>query len=397
MKFNKLGRNVLAAGISAAIALGLTACSRDYTPAYVYSVSSSGGNVNAFAVDYQSGIINQIAGSPFNSTMTNPITVIPNPNNKFLYVIGGSQNSQVETMSIGTDGKLYATQPANMTGTYPTGAAIDSTGTYLYVTYQYQVGFGPNNPGNGGLTVFPIDNDPSSKTYGQLKTGIDVPLGIDPIAVAVTVPVTTSSNAVFVYVAEDSSTTAGSVLELARTSSGALTQVGSIAAGVTPSSIVTEPTGRFVYVADKTSNQIIGYSLAGNGVLSPIKQSLSSTGLYPLGMTVDPRGKYLYVANYNAGSVSGYVINHTDGSLTSIVGLNAFTTGTGPTCVTVDPAVGLFLYTSDRLGGTISGAQLKPEDGTLTTLPISPFPASSLPSCLTSVANGSHSTTIAYP
>jgi 6-phosphogluconolactonase len=54
---------------------------------------------------------------------------VPTPNGKFLYVIGGTQNAAVEEFSVGTDGKLYGQNTYNITGTYPTAAAIDSTGT----------------------------------------------------------------------------------------------------------------------------------------------------------------------------------------------------------------------------------------------------------------------------
>ncbi len=156
MKFNKLGRNALAAGISLGMTLGFSACSRDYVAAYVYAPSAQGGAISAFAVDYQSGILTQIAGSPFASQLVDPTSAIPSPNGKYLYEIGGPHNAQVETFSIGSDGKLYGQQTVNITGTYPTGTAIDSTGTFLYVTYQYQIGIGPPATGPGGVTIFPI-------------------------------------------------------------------------------------------------------------------------------------------------------------------------------------------------------------------------------------------------
>ena len=65
MKFNTINSTAKAALLSLAIGLGTVACSRDYTAAYVYSVSNSTGQVSAFAVDYQSGVLTQISGSPF--------------------------------------------------------------------------------------------------------------------------------------------------------------------------------------------------------------------------------------------------------------------------------------------------------------------------------------------
>ena len=180
MKFNTMVRTALAAATSLAISLGLSACSRDYTAAYVYATSASTGTISAFGVDYQSGVLTQISGSPFPSQLTNPTTVVAAPNQKYLYVIGGTQNAEVEEFGIGTDGKLYGANTYNITGTYPTAASIDTTGTFLYVTYQYQKLYTPASPGPGGVTIFPI-----SQTDGTLGTPVNVNLGIDPVAIAV--------------------------------------------------------------------------------------------------------------------------------------------------------------------------------------------------------------------
>ena len=67
MTWNKMGRRTMASVVSLAMGLGLTACSRDYTLAYVYTTSSttsSIGVINAYAVDYQSGALTQLADSP---------------------------------------------------------------------------------------------------------------------------------------------------------------------------------------------------------------------------------------------------------------------------------------------------------------------------------------------
>ena len=409
MKFSKLVRTTkataLATTVSAGLALGLSACSRDYVAAYVYATSSNGSNttgatISAYAVDYQTGILNQISGSPFSTTLQDPIASIASPSGKMLYTIGGYQDDKVESQSIGTDGKLYGGKTPNITGTYPTGGAIDSTSSYFYVTYQFQpnVSTNPSNPGPGGLTYFPINSD------GSLGTPVDVPLGLDPVGVAVTVPVSSSNNAVFVYVVEQLAGS-GAIVEFQRGANGALTPIidpttnkaATIAAGVNPSAIISDPTGRFVYVTDKTSNQVIGYHLLPNGTLQSMTTSPFTTGLRPVAMTIDPRGKYLYTSNYNSNNVSGFAISAADGSLGGVVGTTAFGTATGPSCVTIDPAVGIYLYTSNYIDNSISGAQLTPENGTLKPIANTPFPTSTFPNCVTSVANGSHADSIVYP
>lgn len=429
MTYKSMLRAAMAAGLSVAIGLGATACSRDYTAAYVYTISASGPNINAFGVDFQSGILVQIAGSPFTTGFTRETAVVPSPDGKFLYVLSGPEDSKVEEFAVGTDGKLYGQHTYSLTGTYPTAMALDSTGKFLYVTFTYRTGFTPALPGPGGITIFPVNGD---NTLGTPVTsgGLNyVPVGNNPVGIAVSKPTcsakpviatnpacTGSSGSghenVFVYVVDQEASPNATVLGYAQdTTSGALTALSGTTfnatlntyqgyhAGVTPSAIAIEPTGRFVYVTDKTSNQILGYSIdtTNTGNLTALLSSPFGTGLFPVSLTIDPRGKYLYTANFNSGSVSSFAIDTASGSLSGVAGAGGFATGTRPTCVTVEPALGTYLYTSNYLDGTISAGKLSPNTGALTGIANSPFTVSSLPSCITSVPNGEHSSQLANP
>jgi 6-phosphogluconolactonase len=422
MKFNTISRIAMATGMSLALGLGAVACSRDYTAAYVYAVNNvpTSGNqaqINAFGVDYQTGELSQIAGSPFVVNLSNPTTVVAAPNGKTLYVIGGSQNANIEVMSIGSDGKLYGTATPNITGTYPVAAAVDTTGTFLYVLYTYQTGFGPATaPGltRGGITIFPIHSD------GSLGTASNVNVGNNPVAIAVSAPTCTATpvitgNAactnggmpnVFVYVVDqETSPTSPTILGFAQnTSNGTLTALSGTACvatpgdctgipvGVSPSAIAIDPTSRYLYVTDKLQNEIFGYQISSQttGNLVPLVSNPFSTGSFPVSITIEPRGKYVYVANYNSGSVSSYTLNQANGSLGGSAGSGGFTTNTGPTCVTVEPALGLYLYTSNFLDQSISAGQLSANTGQLSGVANSPFDTGNQPVCLTAVANGPH-------
>jgi len=135
MKLKNIGRAALATALSLGIGLGATACSRDYTVAYVYAISKASGSVAAFAVDYQSGALTQINGSPFAASGSNPVPVaaVASPSGKYIYVINNFTSS-IEVYAVGTDGKLYGQSTPSTVGSFPTSAAIDSTGSFLYVT-----------------------------------------------------------------------------------------------------------------------------------------------------------------------------------------------------------------------------------------------------------------------
>ena len=66
MSLRKMGRATMAATMSLAMGLGLTACTRDYTVAYVYMTmapkNGQGGGVAEYAADFQSGALVAING-----------------------------------------------------------------------------------------------------------------------------------------------------------------------------------------------------------------------------------------------------------------------------------------------------------------------------------------------
>lgn len=422
MKFNTMIRNAMAATLSLGLGLGTVACSRDYTADYVYSISSQNNTISAFSEDFQTGILTQITGSPFQLTVNNPVSVVATPDGKTLYVIGGTQSSQIEQMAVGTDGKLYGQNSPNITGTYATSAAVDPTGTFLYVTYTYQNGFTPASVGPGGVTIFPIHSD------GSLGTALNLNVGNNPVGIAIAPPTTAQTaptvggGTVFAYVADAEGSTYSpgalpTVLSYTQDrTTGMLTPTTQtvlnptlktyqgIIAGVAPSAIAVEQTGRYVYVTDRLNNEIYGYGVStnqtaanGGGTLAALLSSPYNTGLYPVSITIDPRGKYVYTANYNANTVSSFSINAADGSLGGTATVGNFTTGTGPTCVTVDPALGIYLYTSNFLDSSLSGGQLSPNTGQLNATINTPYATGTLPSCVVAVANGSHATQIVSP
>ncbi len=420
-------RSAITGGAALTLALGLSSCSRDYTVAYVYAVSAANATVSAYSVDFQTGILNQVAGSPFAAIVSDPIKIVAHPNNQAIYVIGGANGSDgnsVEEFQVGTDGKLYAAHTYNLSGTYPTGAAVDTTGTFLYVTFTYQNGFTPASPGPGGVSIFKINSDNSLGTPTTLN------VGNNPVGIAVSAPVCVTSPLVsgnpacttatgsaagnyntYAYVI-DQEVTAGkpTVLGYAQNmTTGALTPLSGTAttpagllqgvtAGVTPSAIAVDGTASFVYVTDQETNQIYGYNVARSttGNLTAMPSSPFSTGALPVSIIVDPRAEYVYTANSNAGTVGAYAINRATGSLSGVAGSN-FTSGTGTNCVTIDPNLGQFLYSSNLDSNNIGGAELNSHTGVLSSVLNTPFPTSALPSCLVAVGNGSHAISVNFP
>ena len=404
MKLTKLSRRTMASTIASMMTLGamlgLTACARDYTVAYLYMTGTNkgaAGSITAYAVDYQTGSLVRI-GNP-TPTGINPVTAVVSPNGLFLYVVN-HDDSTVQVFGINGDGTLATKATSKLTGTFGTAAAIDSAGKFLYVTYTYQTGFSATTPGPGGVSIFPVNADNS------LGTPSNVNVGNNPVGVA------TSNFNSFVYVLDQEISPNATVLGFAEnTSTGALTVVpGTVIttvagktvatgypAGTTPSAIAEDPSSRFVYVTDQATNQLYGKVVQANGSLVSMVNGPFTTGVFPVAITVDPRAKYLYVANFNSSTVSAYAIDQATGTPAATVGSTGTQVKTGPTCLTIEPALGIYLYTSNSADGTVSGMQLDPHNGSLATIQNSPFPGSGSPSCVAAAPNGQHATQIVQP
>ncbi|ADV81561.1 lactonase family protein [Terriglobus saanensis] len=411
MKFSQMGRFTLASLSSLAVCLGLIACTRDYTVAYVYATStkSNPGLVNVYHVDFQSGSLMQLSDSPVSSGGKNPVGLVVTNSQKSLFVIN-RDDSNIVWYQIGTDGKIYAQKTYSTAGSFPVALAISSDDKFLYVVCTYQ---GTSSTGPGIINVFQTADDATNNDYSLTPlTALNTNVGVTPIGVVASTNATTTATATapattvsFLYVIEQDTTTTSNLLGFSRnTTTGALTALAGTtvtataatgySSGVLPSSIVEDPKARYLYVTDRSANQVIGYTFSSGGVPTPMNNGPFATGSLPVAATIDPRGKFLYVANYNANTVTPFAIDISTGSLSASSGSTGTATGTGPTCVTIESALGIYLFTSNQLDNSVTGLQLNPSTGALKNIQNTPFPASGLPSCAAAVANGDHATQI---
>ena len=239
-----------------------------------------------------SGQLTQIPDSPYPSGGRNPVGLVTSPNFKYLYVINHDDNTIVE-FGIGTDAKLYPQHTYNTPGTFPNAIAINTAGTFLFVTDTYQPQYTGANPGPGALVVYPINSDGSlgspvpngNLSYYPLSLGENDVL--NPTAVNVltlTLRARRSGGPTFVYVVSQNSTTAlGDISAFSVGSSGALTPLpcspsasscdatgnGAFNAGAAPNAIASTPLGRYLYVTDSARNQLLSYTVQSSGQITP--------------------------------------------------------------------------------------------------------------------------------
>jgi 6-phosphogluconolactonase len=163
-------------------------------------------------------------------------------------------------------------------------------------------------------------------------------------------------------------------------SDGSLTAVkGSpFAAGTGPTAMAVDPTGKFAYAANtgtSSGGDISAYTInSTTGALTAVKGSPFSAGVEPSGVAIDPTGKFAYVSNYGANDVDAYSIDATTGALTAVKG-SPFATGGEPEYVAIDPK-GKFAYVPDYESNAVSAYTIE-SDGALKPVKGSPFTAGS--------------------
>ena len=131
---------------------------------------------------------------------------------------------------------------------------------------------------------------------------------------------------------------------------GALTSITTaVAAGTSPQGVAVDPSGRFVYVSNRSSATVSMYSIdQSTGALTSITTAVAA-GSNPSGVACDPSGRFVYVSNDS--TVSMYSINQSTGALTSIT--TAVASGSGPGGAAIDPT-GRFVYVTNLGTTTVS-------------------------------------------
>jgi len=242
---------------------------------------------------------------------------------------------------------LLAGSPFNNTGG-GFAAAVDRMNHVLYVTSTLANSISPI-PVSMATGALPAPS-------GQYFTGGG------PIAVAV------DPGGRFVYTANEGDNDV-SVFSIGGVSASnpVLTPLGGspFSVGRTPYAIATDPSGNFVYVANRDDSTVSAFSVdAGTGVLTEIPGSpfpLVSWDQLPVSLTVHPSGKYLFVGT--AQDVTAYSIDPATGAIAAVdasTGAGSTTAGGGQGSTVVDPS-GSYLYVASDL--FLYGFRIDPATG----------------------------------
>jgi 6-phosphogluconolactonase (cycloisomerase 2 family) len=292
----------------------------------------------------------------------------------------------------------------------PASIAVNTAGTYLYVTGGTSAG--------GELAVYPL----SSGTIGNQISETELTLEAvsngafaSDLLVPTAVTVLKNGNGVYVTAYDQSaynpggSTTSleknpGWIFGFSVQSGGTLAAATNspYEAGVKPTAVTSDPTNRFVYATDFASNELIGYTIEDGEVLQFMVNGPFKTGNEPTAVVVEPRGLYVYVVNSLQNTVSSYSIVQATGAVSatsSVTGASVSSTATDtqPVAIVVDPALGRYVYTANYLGNSVSGFDLDPNSGVLSLTEATPYVSGKNPSALASIPHGNHAIQVVAP
>ena len=315
------------------------------------------GSVSMYTINPTDGTLVS-AGPPVTTGDVDADSVAVDPSGKFAYVAnsgGGNTAGSVSMYAInGTTGVLALTgtiaapceAPPNPGSCAPLSLAVHPSGQFVYVANDG--GFTPTS-----VSMFAVD-----ETTGVL--GLIGTVAVDGRAAAVTV----DPSGKFAYVTDggqDSDGSKGTNVSMysIEATTGVLTSIGKITAGLSPSSIAIHPSGKFVYVVNNDSNDITTYTL------DPTTGDLASIGTLaatPGSIVIHPSGKFAYVAA--SGGIVMYTIDTTTGALT-FAGITA--PGSTPNSITIHPS-GKVAYGTNSISNNISMYSVDTETGSLTLI-----------------------------
>lgn len=236
-------------------------------------------------------------------------------------------------------------------------AVVDPRGRFVYMPYEPL-----NKREKSGIAVYRIDQATGALTL--LSENI-IRLGFAPTDLAMGVSgrnlyaVNSSISTLGVFVVDPES----GALSLP---SGLLPQTGK-----GPVAVTLDPVARFSFVANSEENTVSVFTHVRmfSPAMNPINREGSSfaVGENPAALAADPTGKFLVVANKDSNDLSVFAIHYHQGRLEAVKG-SPFASGKAPVSVAMHPG-GEFVYVLNAGSGDISGYRIDPVTGELSLLP----------------------------
>ncbi len=221
--------------------------------------------------------------------------------------------------------------PLNLAGSsdiiVPTGVHVLASGAYVFVTAYDSTA----SPHVGYLFAYAVGSGGALAAV----SGSPFVLGVTPSAIA------SDSTSSYIYVADSSSNKVYGFTVAGITANGQLSALSGspYPAGYGPSSIAVDSEYAYAYVANATDGSVSAYSIGSGGALTSI--GTYAAGIDPVAIGIDPStSHFVFTANFNPdetyGTVSGFVMDTTNGTLINTQG-SPYTSNAWPTAVAAVP------------------------------------------------------------
>jgi len=325
------------------------------------------GSISGYTVDVTAGTFKSLTGSPFSASL--PQQVLIHPSGDFMYYIDFIGSLHVEDINP-ADGSLTDSGQTAMVAS-PTASAnvgvIDPTGRFIYVI---------SDVGNS-IYGFSITQtaDKAKATNGALTSIQIITAPTDPTLNAPTW-IMTDRTGKYVYVVNNGNNT---ISEYSITQTGAnagaltlLRSTGNPTTGSAPFFATTDVNGH-IYVANSGDKTVSVFSIDGTtGLLTQVGSSNFPVNAASTVFNVltDPTGKYLYILDSpaTAGQVFAFNLDQTpgatNGAITTQIG-TAQATGQSPIGMAIDPT-GALLAIDNNFDATISLYKVSTSTGAVT-------------------------------
>jgi 6-phosphogluconolactonase (cycloisomerase 2 family) len=309
--------------------------------------------VTVFRLDAASGVPTQIQAHG----VKNPLAVAVEHTGRFLYIASPENDALFAYRISQADGRLTHAATELLVQPQPIAVTIDPTNRVVYAT----------SAAAGRVTRLSIN-----PATGVLVEGPSVTAAGRPIALAVAHPTER-----FLYAAGPP-VDGNDRLRALRidAANGGLTSVGDLVLSESLTELTLEPTGRFVYVLNDTTNTLQTFRIDLSGGQLTMIQTLTVPELGGVAdqLTAEPTGRFLYATCGCAATNSrlrAFRINATTGLLTDMGG----TGGSGSLSATASATdlSGRFLYMATVNGGGIEAFSINQTTGLLTALGSTPY------------------------
>ncbi len=155
---------------------------------------------------------------------------------------------------------------------------------------------------------------------------------------------------------------------------GALSNLGQVAASAWPHAMAIHPSGKWLYASDwaSTGNRVWGYAIAADATLLPLPGSpWTYAGISSTYLTIAPSGQWLYAVDANT-NLYGFAIAG-DGTLVVQPAITWATNDPYPMAAVIDGS-GRYGFIAPTNSGGLPGFTLDIATGALSTTPGSKFP-----------------------